>query len=67
MPWILKDIFWSIVGIASFYLLCFGALPDKEKDQIDESRQVRVWFTYIALFIVSIAALLRFVVFRNHL
>jgi heme/copper-type cytochrome/quinol oxidase subunit 2 len=66
MPWILKDVFWFIAGIASLYLLCFGTLPDKQKDQGDESRQVRVWLTYIALFIVAVAALLRFVVFRNH-
>jgi hypothetical protein len=58
MPWILKDVFWFIVGIASFYLLLFGALPDKPKDQVDESRQVRVWLTYVALFIYSTAGLL---------
>ncbi len=66
MPWILTDLVWFAAGIAGLYLLCFGTLPDKQKDKADEFRQVRVWLTYIALSIVSIAGLLRFVVFRNH-
>jgi hypothetical protein len=35
MPWILKEAFWFVCGIASFYVLFFGALPDKQKDQAE--------------------------------
>lgn len=66
MPWILKDVFWFACGIASFYLLFFGALPDKQKDHMDESRQVQAWLTYIALLVLSIAGLLWLVGLRNH-
>ena len=45
------------LGLAGLYLLCFGIFTDREKDESDESRQVRVWMTYVALAVLSVGAL----------
>ena len=45
------------MGLAGLYLLCFGIFTDREKDESDESRQVRVWMTYVALAVLSVGAL----------
>ena len=57
MLWLLKDVGRMVLGIAGLYLLCLGVFPGREKDESDESRQVRVWMTYVALAVLSAGAL----------
>jgi hypothetical protein len=49
----LKDIGLFILGVAALYLLYFGTLTVQETDNKDESRQARIWMTYVSLAVVT--------------